>query len=86
MEKNPHAKGEDPGDTGLIRGLGRCPEGGNGNPLQYSCLENSMYREAWWAIVQGVAKSWTQLSMHAITQYQIIKLYSLNVYNFNCQP
>jgi len=35
---------------------------GNGNPLQYSCLENPMDREAWWATVHGVAKSWTQLS------------------------
>ena len=35
---------------------------GNGNPLQYSCLENSMDRGAWWAIVNGVAKSWTRLS------------------------
>ena len=53
------------GDTGLIPGLGRAPGEGNGNPLQYSCLENSMDRGAWWAIVQGVAKSWTQLRMHA---------------------
>ena len=35
---------------------------GNGDPLQYSCLENSMDRGAWWATVHGVAKSWTQLS------------------------
>ena len=37
-------------------------KGEPGNPLQYSCLENSMDREAWWAIVHRVAKSWTQLS------------------------
>ena len=37
------------GDLGLILGLGRSPGGGNGNPLQYSCLENSMDRGAWWA-------------------------------------
>ena len=36
------------GDLGLIPGLGRSPEGGHDNPLQYSCLENSMDREAWW--------------------------------------
>ena len=35
---------------------------GNGNPLQYSCLENPMDREAWWATVHGVTKSWMQLS------------------------
>ena len=41
------------GDTDLIPGLGRYPGGGNGNPLQYSCLENSMDRGAWWATVHG---------------------------------
>ena len=40
----------------------KIPEGGNGNPLQYSCLENSMDRGAWWATGHGVAKSWTRLS------------------------
>ena len=47
------------GDLGLIPGLGRSPGEGNGNPLQYSDLENSMDRGAWWAIVHGVGKSWT---------------------------
>ena len=47
------------GDKGLIPGLGRSPGGGNGTQLQYSCLENSMDRGGWWAIVHGVAKSWT---------------------------
>jgi len=42
-------------DTGLIPGLGSSPEGGHGNPLQYSCLENFMDRGAWWATVQRVA-------------------------------
>ena len=41
--------------------LGRSSGAGNGNPLQYSCLENSMGRGAWWAIVHGVAKNQTQL-------------------------
>ena len=50
------------GDLGLIPGLGRSPGEGNGNPLQYSCLENPMDRGAWWATVHGVAKSRTQLS------------------------
>ena len=44
------------GDTGLIPGLGRSPGEGNGNPLQYFCLENSMDRGAWQATVHGVAK------------------------------
>ena len=48
-------------------GLGGSPGRGNDNPLQYSCLENSRDRGAWWATVHGVAKSWTQLSSHART-------------------
>ena len=50
------------GDLGSIPGLGRSPGEGNGNPLQYSCLENPMDGGAWWATVHGVAKSRTQLS------------------------
>ena len=49
------------GDLGSISVLGRSPGEGNGNPLQYSCLENPMDREAWWATVHGVAKNRTQL-------------------------
>ena len=50
------------GDLGSIPGLGRSPGKGNGNPLQYSCLENPMDRGAWQSTVQGVAKSRAQLS------------------------
>ena len=50
------------GDVGWIPGSGRFPGERNGNPLQYSCLENPMDRGAWWATVHGVTKSWTQLS------------------------
>ena len=50
------------GDPGSIPGLGRSPEEENGNPLQYSCLENPMDGGAWWATVHGVAKSQTPLS------------------------
>ena len=46
------------GDPGSIPGLGRSPGEGNGNPLQYSCLENPMDGEIWWVTVHGVAKSW----------------------------
>ena len=51
----------DTGDTGLIPELERSPGGGNGNPLQYSCLKNPVDRGAWQVIAHGVAKSWTQL-------------------------
>ena len=50
------------GDPGSVPGLGRSPGEGNGNPLQYSCLENSMDRRAWWVTVYGVAKSQTRPS------------------------
>ena len=57
------------GDPGSILGLGRSPGEGNGNPLQYSCLENPMDRGAWQAAVHGVAKSWTRLSDFTIRMY-----------------
>ena len=47
------------GYRGSIPGFGRSPGEGKGNQLQYSCLENSMDRGAWWSLVHGVAKSWT---------------------------
>ena len=50
------------GDLGSIPGSGRSPGEGNGNPLQYSCLENPMDGGAWWAAVHGVTKSRTRLS------------------------
>ena len=55
------------GDLGLIPGSRKYPGEGNGNPLQYSCLENSMDGGAWWATVHRVAKSWTQLSDFTFT-------------------
>jgi len=56
---NPLAKAGDTRDVGSIPGSGRSRRVGNGNPLQYSCLENPMGRGAWWATVYGAAKSWT---------------------------
>ena len=50
------------GDTGSIPGLRRSPGEGNGNPLQYSCLENPMDRGAWWAPVLGVAEGQARFS------------------------
>ena len=61
MVKNSPASEGDVRDMGSFPGLGRSPEGGQGNPFQYSCLENPMNRGAWWATVHGVAKSWTRL-------------------------
>ena len=57
MVKNLPANAGDIRDLGSIPGLGRSPGGGNGNPLQYSCLENPMDREAWQATVRRVRES-----------------------------
>ena len=62
---NPSANAEDIRDLGLIPGLGRSPGEGNGNPLQYSCLGNSMGRGTWQASSMGVTKSQIQLSEQA---------------------
>ena len=56
MVKNPPANAGDTRDVGLIPGLGRFLGDGNGNPLQYSCLENHMDRGAWRASFHGVAR------------------------------
>ena len=55
--KNLPANAGATGDADSILGLGRFPGEGNGYPFQYSCLENSMDRGAWWAIVHGVAEN-----------------------------
>ena len=60
-------------NLGLIPGLGRSPGEGNGNPLQYSCLENPMDGGAWYAPVHGVAKSRTRLSDFPFTFHEIAK-------------
>ena len=59
------ANAGDTRDARSIPGLGRSPGEGNGNPLQYPCLENPMDRGAWRALVLGVAGSWTWLSTHS---------------------
>ena len=63
--KNPLVKEGDVRYTGSIPELGRSSREGNGNPLQYSCLENPLNRGAWRAIVHGVAKSQTQVKGHS---------------------
>ena len=64
--KNLSANAEDATDMGLMPGSGRFRGGGNGNPLQYSCLENPKDRGAWQVIVHRVTKSQTQLSVYRI--------------------
>ena len=59
MSKESTCNAGDAGEAGLIPGLERSPGGGNSNPLQYSCLENSTDRRAWGALVHRVSRSWT---------------------------
>ena len=66
MVKNPHANVGGIRDASSISGLGTSLGGGHGNLLDYSYLENPMDRGAWWATVQGVAKSQTGLKQHSI--------------------
>ena len=77
MVKNPPANAGEVRDAGLIPGSGKSPEGGNGNSLQYFCLENPMDRGAWWATVQGVPKSGIRLSKHV---YPLINAALLSVF------
>jgi len=60
--KEPVCNAGDTGDGGSVPASGRSPEERNGHPLQYSCLENSMDRRAWWTTIHGVAESQTRLS------------------------
>ena len=66
MVKNPPAKAGDARDVGSVPGLGRSPGGGNGNPSQYSCLENSMDRGVWWATAHEATKGQTRLSTRVL--------------------
>ena len=67
----------DAADPGSIPGLGRSSRGGNGYPLQYSCLENSMDRGAWWATVHGVCKSKESDMTEQLTLFhQVVRAYS----------
>ena len=83
--KKPLANTENVTDAGSIPGLGRSPGEGHGNPLHYSCLENSMDRGAWWAIVHRVIKSWTRLSDLAHT-YAVLHQASSLANIMNIQP
>ena len=80
--KNPLANAGDVRDAGSIPGSGRSPGEGNGNPLQYSCLENSMDRGAWWATVHRITKSRTRLSNLACTHIFSVHTYCSVYQNF----
>ena len=71
------ASASNAGDMGLIPGSGRSPGEGNGNPLQYSCLENPIDGGAWWATVHGVTKSWTRLSDLTFTFTEILVYFEI---------
>ena len=79
--KNLLAKAGDPRDTGLIPGWGRFPGGGNGNPLRYSCLENSMDRGAWWVTVHGATKRRTRVSARTHTHTHTHTLHKIKNYS-----
>ena len=76
------------GDRSSILGSGRSYGEGNGNPLQYSCLENPMDRGAWQATIHRVAKSWTQLSDWAqgrLSNINFLQFWRLGILRSNCQ-
>ena len=79
MVKNPPANAGDIRNAGLIPGSEKSPGEADGNPLQYSCLENPMERGAWWATVHGVTKSWTQLKQPLIVDLRVGTRYSITV-------
>ena len=84
--KNPPADAWDSGDAGSILRLGRSPGGGNGNPLQYSCLDNPTDREAWWATVHWITNrntknvfSWSCLWYFIFDLYHFFLYFSFKI-------
>ena len=78
MVKNPPVNSGDPGDVGSIPGLGRSPEGGNGNPLQYSCMENPMERSLTGYSPQGCKELDLTESLSTLAQSIELRLWVLN--------
>ena len=81
LVKNLPANAGDITDTVLIPGSGRSPGEGNDNPLQYSCLVNSMVRGAWQGAVHGIRESWTGLKVHTCMQAHICICTHLKAYD-----
>ena len=84
--KNPPTNAWDSGDAGSILSLGRSPGGGNGNPLQYSCLDNPTDREAWWATVHRITNrntknvfSWSCLWYFIFDLYHFFLYFSFKI-------
>ena len=81
MVKNTPVDAEDARDAGLIPGSGRSPEGENGNPLQYSCLENAMNRGDWCATVHGPqSQTQQQVCLMSTSCYSTIKLLFVSLF------
>ena len=83
MVKDPPANA---GDIGSNLGSEGCPGGGNGYPLQCSCLLNSMNKGAWWATVHGVSNRWTQLGIHTHTHTHITIYVFMSCLSSLCCP
>ena len=82
--KNLPATGGDTRDVGLSPGSGKSPEGGHGNPLYYSCLENPIDRGAWWATVHRVTQTWTWLKgLSSSNRNQIVHSILRLAYSFS---
>ena len=75
MVKNLPTHTEYARDASSVPGSGRPPGEGNGNPLQYSCLENPMDGGVWWATVHGVAKSWTRMSDFTLLHFNVLMVF-----------
>ena len=87
MVKNLPAKTEGAGYSSSVPGLGKSPGVGNGNPLQYSCLGNPMYKGVCRAIVHEVTKSWTRQSTHTHIPQSLTQRLSLpSASPWHCQP
>ena len=82
MVKNLPVNAGDTRDVGSIPEPGRSPGGGNGNPLQYSCLKNPMDRGAWWATVHGVVKE-SDITEHC-TKGRVLKCYPVGKKALRC--